>query len=73
MNVELEEEANQKYGIKPVPFQISGKYDVSLVNSYFDILIQYGDKHEVINFQDLIELKFRGETDIDIKLRNPEY
>ncbi len=72
-NPELEEEANQKYEIKPVPFQISGKYDVSLVNSYFDILIKYGDKHEVVNFQDLIEVKVRGETDFDVKLRNPEY
>ncbi|MCB0329239.1 MAG: Gldg family protein [Bdellovibrionales bacterium] len=72
-NPELEEEANQKYGIKPVPFQISDKYDVSLVNSYFDILILYGDKFEVVNFQDLIDIKVSGESNIDVRLRNPEY
>jgi len=70
---ELEEEANRKYNIKPVPFQISDKYQSSLVNSYFDILIQYGDKFEVLNFRDLIEVQFRGESDIDIQLKNPEY
>lgn len=72
-NPELEDEANSKYGIKPVPFQISGKYEASLVNAYFDILIQYGDEYEVLNFQDLIEVKQLSETELDVKLRNPEY
>lgn len=70
---ELEEEANRKYGIKPIPFQISDKYQASLINSYFDIVVQYGDKHEVLNFRDLIEVKVGSETDIDVQLRNPEY
>lgn len=30
-NPELEEEANRKYGIKPVPFQVADKYQASLV------------------------------------------
>lgn len=73
-NPDLEEEANRKYGIKPIPFQVSDKYEASLVNSYFDLLIQYGDQYEVLNFQDLIEVKAQGEGDaIDVVLRNPEY
>ena len=40
---ELEAEANQQYGIKPVPFQVAGRYESSVVNSYFNILIKYGD------------------------------
>ncbi|HIN89215.1 MAG TPA: ABC transporter permease, partial [Porticoccaceae bacterium] len=39
---ELEREANRKYGIKSVPFQFASKYQASVVNSYFNILIQYG-------------------------------
>lgn len=70
---EIEKEANEKYGIKPVPFQISGKYEASLVNSYFNILIQYGAEHKVLNFQDLIEIKQMGESELDVKLRNLEY
>jgi len=72
-NPELEEEANRKFGINPVPFQISDRYEASLVNSYFDVLIQYGDQFEVLSFQDLIEVKMQGESDLQVMLRNPEY
>ncbi len=70
---ELEEEANQKYGIRPVPFQVSDRYQASLVNSYFDVLVQYGDEFQTLGFQQLIEVKATQETDLDVKLRNPEY
>lgn len=70
---ELEEEASRKYNIKPVPFQISDRHQASLVNSYFDILVQYGDQFEVLSFRELIEVQVRGEMDLDVKLRNPEY
>jgi ABC-2 type transport system permease protein len=70
---ELEQEANEKYGIKPVPFQFASKYQASVVNSYFNILIQYGDQHVTLGFRDLIEIKAQSETDLDVDLRNPEY
>ena len=70
---ELEEEAASKYGIKPVPFQMASKYQASVVSSYFDILVAYGDQYEVLNFHDLIEMKLRGERDLDVILKNPEY
>ena len=68
-----EDEANSKYGIRPVPFQVADRYQASLVNSYFDVLLSYGDEYEVLGFRDLIEVKVVGEADLDIKLRNPEY
>ncbi|HIE07376.1 MAG TPA: ABC transporter permease [Desulfarculaceae bacterium] len=70
---ELEQEAGQKYGIRPVPFQFASKYQSSVVNSYFNVLIQYGDEFETLGFRDLIEIKSRGESDLDVDLRNPEY
>ncbi|MDL1968514.1 MAG: Gldg family protein [Deltaproteobacteria bacterium] len=70
---DLEEEAGQKYGIKPVPFQFASKYQSAVVNSYFDILIKYGDQFETLGFSDLIEVKFRSESDLSVDLRNPEY
>lgn len=70
---ELENEANTKYGIRAVPFQIQDRYQASLVNSYLDILIQYGDEYEVLSFRDLIEVKVEDETDIDVQLKNPEF
>ena len=68
-----EEEAASKYGIRPVPFQMASKYQASVVSSYFDILVAYGDQYEVLNYQDLIEIKVRGERDLDVVLNNPEY
>ena len=70
---ELEDEANTKYGIRPVPFQVADRYQASLVNSYFDVLIGYGDEYEVLGFRELIDVKVRGEADLDVQLRNPEY
>ena len=69
----LEEEANQKYGIQPVPFQVADRYQASIVSSYFNVLVEYGDVSEVLGFQELIEIKARSEMDVDVVLRNPEY
>lgn len=70
---DLEKEANQKFGIKPVPFQVADRYQSSIVSSYFNVLVQYGDQHKVLGFRDLIEVKTSGEADIDVQLRNPEH
>ncbi|ODS22466.1 ABC transporter permease [Candidatus Endobugula sertula] len=70
---ELEQEANQKYGIQPVPFQVADRYQSSIVSSYFNVLVQYGDEHQVLGFRDFIEIQARSESDIDVQLRNPEH
>lgn len=72
-NPDLEAEANQKYNISPVPFQVADRYQAALVNSYFHLLVQYGDQYEVLDFRDLIEIKQEREAGIDVELRNPEY
>jgi len=70
---EAEKTANQKYGIEPVPFQVADRYQSSIVSSYFNVLVQYGEQFEVLDFQDLIEVQARGEDNIDVQLRNPEH
>ncbi|MCS6845398.1 MAG: Gldg family protein [Caldilineales bacterium] len=70
---DLEAEANQTYGIRPTPFQIAGRNETSVINSYFDILVRYGDQSEVLNFRDLIEVQARRDGTLDVRLRNPEY
>ncbi|MDH5353612.1 MAG: Gldg family protein [Gammaproteobacteria bacterium] len=70
---EKEEEANQKYGIQPVPFQVADRYQSSIVSSYFNVLVQYGDEHQVLGFRDLIEIFSDTGGDIDVQLRNPEH
>ena len=71
---ELEEEAASRYGIKPVPFQTASRYQAAVVNSYFDLLVSYGDQFEVLSFEDLIEVKSPGgDRELDVLLKNPEY
>ena len=72
-NPALEEEASQKYSIQPVPFQVADRYQSSIVSSYFNVVVQYGDEHQVLGFRELIEVKARSESDIDVQLRNPEH
>jgi ABC-2 type transport system permease protein len=69
----VEEEAAGKYGIKPVPFQVASKYQASVVNSYFDVLVSYGDQYQVLGFRDLIDVKALSEGDFEVALKNPEY
>ncbi len=70
---DLEREAGEQFGIRPVAFQTESKYQAGVVNSYFDIVVKYGDQFEKLGFQDLIEVKVRGESNLDVRLRNPEY
>ena len=70
---DLEEEANQKFNIKPVPLQVTDRYNISVINSYFNILVQYGDKFEVLGFRDLIDLRSGSKGELEVLLRNPEY
>lgn len=70
---EMEVEANEQYGIEPVPFQIADRYQSSIVSSYFNVLVQYGNENVVLGFQDLIDVKASGDSQLDVQLRNPEH
>ncbi len=71
-NPEIEAEANQTYGIKPTAFRVSGRHEASVINSYFDILVRYGDQSVVLNFGDIIEVEQLPDR-VDVRLRNLEY
>ncbi|MEZ4474591.1 MAG: Gldg family protein [bacterium] len=69
---EIEEEIDEQYGIKSVPFRISGQNEEAVVNSYFHVLVRYGSEYEVLSFQDLIEIH-ADDNDVQVRLRNAEY
>ncbi len=71
-DVEVEKEINEHYGIKSVPFRVASRHEKSVVNSYFHLLIRYGDQYEVLGFDDLIEV-YADETEIQVRLKNLEY
>ena len=72
-NQDIEAEAADKYGIRPVPFRITGRYEAGVVNSYFDLVIAYGDQYETLSFDDLIEVKYSGNGEPEVLLNNAEY
>ncbi len=69
----IEQEAAQTYGIQPTPLQVSGRFEASVINAYFDILVRYGDQNVVLNFKDLIEVTPNRDGTINVHLRNFEY
>jgi ABC-2 type transport system permease protein len=70
---EIEAEAAQNYNIQPVPFQVADRYQNAIINSYFDILVRYGDQNVVLSFRDLIEVEPQRDGTINVRLRNLEY
>ncbi len=72
-NPEQEQEANERYDIHATPFQVADRYQTALVNSYFNILVQYGSEHQSLGFNDLIEVRTMANAEADVLLRNPEY
>ncbi len=72
-DAEVEAEANQTYGIQATALQVAGRYEASVINAYFDILVRYGDQSVVLNFRDLIEVQSQRDGSAEVRLRNLEY
>jgi ABC-2 type transport system permease protein len=69
----LEQEAAEKYSIRPVPFRMASRYEAGVVNSYFNLVVAYGDQYESLSFDDLIDVKAQAEGEMEVLLKNPEY
>ncbi len=69
----IEEEAGRTYGIQPTPLQVSGRYEASVINAYFDILVRYGDQNVVMNFGDLVQVEQQNDGNVNVTFRNLEY
>lgn len=72
-NPDVEREANQLFGIKSFPFRIADAREQAVRNSYFSVLVKYGDEFEVLNFDDLIEVQGSTMQSVEVRLRNLEY
>lgn len=71
---DLAAEIGEAYGIESVPFGVADRNSQSLVNAYFHILLRYGDRHRVLQLEDLIEFDadVTGQ-DMDVRLGDLEY
>ncbi|MEJ2291661.1 MAG: Gldg family protein [Deinococcales bacterium] len=73
-NPKIEQTANQDYGIQPHPFQVANRYQSSVVNAYFAILVRYGDQTQVLHLNDLINVTPNpGGGAPNVELNNLEY
>lgn len=69
---DLEVRLQEEYGISSVPFQVADRTQQAVVNSFFHIVVRYGDQFEVLQFGDLIDVTIdAGEP--RVTLRNFEY
>ncbi|MCA9568730.1 MAG: Gldg family protein, partial [Myxococcales bacterium] len=62
----------QEFGVRPVPMPVADRNETRIVNSWFHVLLRYGDKHAVVAFNDLVEVE-QTDGDFDVRLRDPEY
>ncbi len=69
---ELEAELNDQFQIRSVPFRVADRHQQAVVNSYFHILVRYGDQYESLSFEELIDV-LADDEGIQVRLRNLEY
>tara|TARA_R110000772_G_scaffold48719_10_gene111461 strand:- start:24448 stop:27282 length:2835 start_codon:yes stop_codon:yes gene_type:complete len=70
---ELEREARDRFRMNATPLQIADRYQSTLVNAWFHILVRYGDEFTTLGFTDLIDVRSAGNTEAEVRLRNPEF
>ena len=70
---ELEQEANERYQMQATPLQVADRYQSALVNAWFHLLVSYGDEFATLGFTDLIDVRTAGNTEAEVRLRNPEF
>jgi len=70
---DVEKEAKEQYGIESIPLRVADRHQTGVVSAFFHVLIQYGDQHEVLSFNDLIEVHPVDVDDVEVRLKNLEY
>jgi ABC-2 type transport system permease protein len=70
---EVKREAKERFNIGPTPLPFTTQSEQSVVNAYFAIAIEYGDQHEVLGIEDLIQVRGHDVTAPEVSLRNLEY
>jgi ABC-2 type transport system permease protein len=71
-NPELEAEANQTYGIRSRPLQVSDRGGASVNNAYLSLLYRYGDQSNVLNLLEIMDINNATGT-TTVQFRNLEY
>ena len=70
---EIELDATQTYGIQPIPFQVSERYETAVRSSYFHLLIRHADQHVVLSVDELVDVVNARDGSTQIQLDTLEY
>ncbi len=70
---EAKAEAKEKYNIEAIQLPFASETEKSVITMYFSIVVEYGDQHEVLGIQQLLQVRSRDIDDVEVKLRNFEY
>ncbi len=70
---DLETDATQTYGIQPIPFQVAERYETSVRNSYFHVLLRHADQHVVLSVAELVEVHNNRDGSTFVTLGTLEY
>lgn len=62
----------EEYGIRPVAMSVADRNESRTVNSWFHVLLKYGDQYEVLPYSAFIEV-IRDQDTMAVRLRDPEY
>jgi ABC-2 type transport system permease protein len=70
----LEEELSSNYGIRSIPISVADRTEMAFVNAYFHILIRYGDEYQVLDFENLVDIrKDHSNESVELRLKGLEY
>ncbi len=68
-----EKDAARRFDIRPTPFRLESKYESGVKSAYFALVVAFGDRHQRLSVEDLIEVDRGSGDDIVVRLRNLEY
>lgn len=66
-------EAKERFNIDAIQLPFATEKEKTVINAYFAIAIEYGDQHEVLGIDDLLQVRSRDIGDVEVSLRNLEY
>ncbi|HRC57562.1 MAG TPA: Gldg family protein, partial [Kofleriaceae bacterium] len=66
-------EAKERFDIEPNPLRFASRVEKSVINAYFSIAVAYGDQHQVLGLDQLIEVRSLDVGEVEVSLGNLEY
>ena len=68
----IADDLEQRFGVQSTPLEVADRHQRAVVNNYFHVVIEYGDRYQVLTTEDLLEFAFEGER-VEARLKSLEY